>query len=61
MRGNVNQHIRNTHKGQQILVIDLKREERKHVKDYDYANMTGSEIKEVRDASAAGYASVGKV
>lgn len=59
VRGNVNQHIRNVHKGLPILVIDTLKAYRKHVKDYDYANLKGSKIREVKDASAAGYASIG--
>ena len=55
MRGNVNQHIRNTHKGQPVIVVDTQSKQRRHVKDYDYAQLTGEGIEEVKDASAAGY------
>ena len=51
MRGNVNQHIRNTHSGLPIDVIDHNLQQRTFVKAYDYSGIGGSGVEEVHDAS----------
>ena len=54
VRGNVNQHIRLRHGVDvPVLVIDTQQRQRRHVKDYDYAKLSGEFIQEVTDASPA--------
>ena len=54
VRGNVNQHIRLRHGvDAPVLVIDTQQRQRRHVKDYDYAKLSGEFIQEVTDASPA--------
>jgi len=55
LRGNCNQHIRKSHPGMPICVVDRLATQRRNVKDYDYAGIAGDNIKEQRNLHAAGW------
>ena len=55
LRGNCNQHIRKSHPGMPVYVVDRLATQRRSVKDYDYAGIVGDNIKEQRNLHAAGW------
>lgn len=59
LRGNCNQHIKKHHPGFAVNVVDHLAAQRKSVKDYDYAQISGAGIEECRDVRAARWASIG--
>ena len=55
LRGNCNQHVRKSHPGLPVIVIDHLATQRRTVKDYDYASITGANIEEQLNLHAAGW------
>ena len=55
LRGNCNQHIRKSHPGMPVCVVDRLATQRRNVKDYDYAGIVGDNIREQRNLHAAGW------
>ena len=56
LRGNCNQHIKKHHPGMPIKVQDHMADTRKYVKQYDYAQIEGDGIQEVKDVRAVSWA-----
>jgi len=55
LRGNCNQHIRKSHSGMPLVVIDRLALQRRAVKDYDYAGIAGDNVEEQHNLHAAGW------